>query len=147
MEIDINSLFIPYNYAVELKKLGFKEKCLGSFYTKIPENIVSSGVDWGGKFNGLEFHEADNDYQPNFILNTDKNHYVSAPLYQQAFDFMLKKLSEKYKLDYRISLYGDNSGYISLHNIYTCYFENDGWVDVNFKTKTECLEQLLRIYE
>lgn len=62
--------FLPYELAVKLKELGFNENCLAYFKDdefKIP-----------------------NPQEP-FRNSEMKSWFASAPLWQQAFDFLLKK--------------------------------------------------------
>lgn len=71
--------FVPYNLALELKKLGFDEECL-AFYSAYPKEerkfmIVS-------EFRTTKKLFLKNDYG----LNT-----VTAPLWQQAFDWFREK--------------------------------------------------------
>lgn len=60
--------FIPYKQSLELKELGYNEKCFGFYY-----------VD-------------DNDTDLHYLMLHNKNselgkEYVTAPLWQQAFDW------------------------------------------------------------
>lgn len=69
--------FVPYELAVKLKELGFDKECFGGY-------IRLSNGDFE-----LAFYK---DRLINF--NKESNIYVSAPLWQQAFDFMLNLLPE-----------------------------------------------------
>lgn len=64
----INHLFIPYEQALELKNLGFKEHCVGFFnpfhYLKVVGSVIKNPMS------GVE---------------------VTAPTYQQAFKFFRDK--------------------------------------------------------
>ena len=62
--------FIPYKIALELKKLGFKEECLAIY---CGESEI--------RFRVLE---------KNTFIN-DKSSWVTAPLWQQAFDWFREK--------------------------------------------------------
>lgn len=79
--------FIPYEQALELKKLGFNEACIGyynedkkifgvnpsSFYAK------NSDVSWNCKIS-------------NIFNKSAKLKLCTAPLYQQAFRWLYQKL-------------------------------------------------------
>ena len=71
--------FIPYEQALELKELGFKEKC---------------GAHYLGE--GEEYLELKWEIYRNDSINTSK--LIQAPLYQQAFRFF----REKYEFTYSI---------------------------------------------
>ena len=78
--------FIPYEQALELKELGFNEPCFGWFRsTLIPSNFTEFFLE-------TEFgmNESPSDWVNSNLL--DKA--CSAPLYQQAFSFLLKRISE-----------------------------------------------------
>jgi hypothetical protein len=63
----MESLFVPYEIALALKELGFDEKCLGYYeYTK--NFLITDSV---------------------FYTNSElQNEGVTAPLYQQAINFL-----------------------------------------------------------
>lgn len=71
--------FITYQQALELKRLGFDEPCIVCFY----------GISRDDKEDGL--------YLPSGmgrVCNSDlneKEHGITAPLWQQAFDYLLTK--------------------------------------------------------
>jgi hypothetical protein len=85
----IEELFVPYKIAVNLKEKGFDEPCLG--YTERE-----------GEFN--LFADA-------MFCNTNSTFqfYPTAPLYQQAIDWIFPKLEFNYPL-VSIQIYGDGSG-------------------------------------
>lgn len=72
--VTINKEFIPYEQALELKQLGFKEDCLGEWQNlKLGKNLV---VD----------EEVDRVFDVP-VLGAD----IRAPLYQQAFRWFREK--------------------------------------------------------
>jgi hypothetical protein len=79
----MESEFIPYTEALELKELGFDEPCFGWFRsTLIPSNFTEYFLET--KFG---MNESPSDWvNSNFL---DKA--CSAPLYQQAFRWLLKE--------------------------------------------------------
>ena len=90
----MNKEFIPYEQALELKELGFDERCFG-FYN--PRHEISKEPLYehtGGTFDNYN--------------RTD--YLVSAPLYQQAFRWF----REKY--DLFISIFHYENGY-ALNNL------------------------------
>lgn len=82
--------FIPYELALTLKELSFDEKCFMHYENSEGQLYESFGSD----------------YMKNSTL-TDWE--TSAPLWQQAFDWLL----EKYKLFPETTLWGDGIGYIT----------------------------------
>jgi hypothetical protein len=69
--------FIPYEQALALKELGFDEPCFGFYYTL-------NGRDW--KFvEKTEYHRLDDE------MNIGGKFTISAPLWQQAFDWFREK--------------------------------------------------------
>jgi hypothetical protein len=100
--------FIPYEQALALKELGFDEKCLGFYYDE----------------KGNVFHNS-------LILS-----YLIAPLYQQAFRWLLTLVNkdEHFGNKWSISYNGD---YYSLFS---------GGCNMGvFKTELECLKELIEI--
>jgi hypothetical protein len=77
--------FVPYEVALRLKVLGFKEKCLASFYTYDIENFKENKFDYRGKFN-IDYSSEDD-----YIINTDKSYYIAAPTFYQAFRWFREK--------------------------------------------------------
>ena len=99
--------FVPYAQSVELTELGY------------------SGIDFGGWC-----HAWENNPNPYFRANLDEAPYdVSAPLYQQAFSFLLNLL-----LDVSIHYFNDGSG-----NLKTI---GEG-VFFDFNNRKECLIELI----
>jgi hypothetical protein len=72
----LKDLFVPYEIAVILKNLGFKEDCLTFWHTTNGETLLR--MDY--RFSGYRNSENDN---------------TTAPLYQQALDF----LRTEYKIE------------------------------------------------
>lgn len=105
--------FIPYEQALALNKLGFIEMCI-AFYFLYQEKI--------------EYAE-----EGGFWVNS--NYYkerISAPLYQQAFQFLLDQLEF-----ISITYFNDGSG-----NLKEIGFNKP---IVNFDTRLECLVELLKL--
>lgn len=94
--------FVTYEIALDLKKLGFKDKCMASYYTYDIENFKKGEYDMRGKF------ECDYSTEDQYIINTDKTYYVAAPLWQQVIDWFrdIKKIDieiTRVFIDHKIS--------------------------------------------
>jgi hypothetical protein len=72
--------FIPYEQALALKELGFDEPCFGCYFHNNKDVV---------------------EYNPDGIpLNhNNRNSRISAPLYQQAFRWLLKKINKDVLFD------------------------------------------------
>lgn len=71
----IQEQFLPYEESLELKNIGFDEECLGFYYGK-------------GKFSFFTFIETTQEGKKQSQTNES---FVTAPLYQQVFDWFLEK--------------------------------------------------------
>ena len=101
--------FVPYAQSVELKELGY------------------SGINFAGWC-----HAWENNPNPYFRANVDEATYdVSAPLYQQAFQFLLNKLKIV-----SITYFNDGSGNLKLIG--------DG-IFFDFNNRKECLIELINL--
>ena len=74
----MNKEFIPYQQALELKELGFDEKC----YRGYDKNEM------------LFYSEQENGHELNYNVGMN----VSAPLYQQAFRWFREKYNFRYSI-------------------------------------------------
>lgn len=108
----ISKNFLDYDLSFSMKEIGFLEPCLASYYTKVDQNVKEGYYDYRGRLNGLEFHESDNDYLPNLIINGSKDYYISAPLYDQVFDWF----SDNYKIFTTINYYGKDQYFYEILN-------------------------------
>ena len=84
----MNKEFIPYEQALELKELGFKEECL-SYYE-------------GESFS---YHLA--------TMTSGDDYIIPAPLYQQAFRWF----REKHKIHAVIEITIESQWYFSIYNL------------------------------
>lgn len=130
---DISKNFIPYDLAVKLKELGFDEECLAGYIHLRGSN------SWELAF-----------YKDRIInFNKTSNLYVSAPLWQQAFDWF----EDRYNL--YLTIHGEA---LNGHRIGFYYsITEEGWInfyesvddDLIFDTKEEarqaCLEKLIEL--
>ena len=123
----MESLFCPYELALELKELGFDEISLFCYDTVHEGNPLS--------------------HCPHLLLNSQlegfENEPISAPLRQQAFRFF----REKYGLHYIICKNIQMDGYGYREVILTPYMEENE--NTIFKTyeeaEVECLVKLIKI--
>jgi hypothetical protein len=74
----MKNLFVPYEQALHLKELGFNEECLKQY---------SLCCDHDNKVIRVELYDSSL-----CIVTSSENYPVSAPLYQQAFDFFRKQV-------------------------------------------------------
>ena len=129
----MESLFCPYELALELKELGFDEKCIGlwqSKYNSVPYLNINSVENIDTLLSGK-------------IHNEDVNYIVKSPLWQQAFRFF----REKYGLHYIICKNIQMDGYGYREVILIPYMEENE--NTIFKTyeeaEVECLVKLIEI--
>ena len=125
----MESLFCPYELALELKKLGFDEGCFG-WWSWI-NGITASFYTYPIKNSNMHLH--------NMHLHNMHPNNCSAPLWQQAFDWFRKK----FKL----------LSFIDIDNSYRIY-HNDNKEDLDIDSKIfnsyeeaelECLKKLIEI--
>ena len=116
----IESNFVPYQIAVDMKSIGFNKPCFG-FYNRKEKLYLC-------------------DYKN---ANEEKISIISAPLYQQAFRFF----REKYGLHYIICKNIQMDGYGYREVILIPYMEENE--NTIFKTyeeaEVECLVKLIEI--
>ena len=118
----MESLFCPYELALELKELGFDEKCGACYYKKFD--------------NEIGYHKVYRNF--NFVSLT-----VSAPTFSQVFRFF----REKYGLHYIICKNIQMDGYGYREVILIPYMEENE--NTIFKTyeeaELECIKKLIEI--
>ena len=130
--------FLTYEDALALKELGYKEKCLASFYTYDIENFKKDKFDYRGKFN-IDYSGEDD-----YVINTDKSYYVTTPLYPQAFRWFREK-----------GIYGEPTSDLSNNLedrvfVYSSYSESGGYFvdrseeyDTYEEAQLACLRKLI----
>ena len=99
--------FIPYEQALALKELGFDEPCIGVYNTSNKKLFVVT---------------------PN---KDESFEYLNIPLYQQAFEYILKSYLRKYS----IRVLSDGSG---------AFYDDDNY-STDFRDKDSCLKKLIEI--
>lgn len=113
----MKSQFIPYEQALKLKELGFDEECFGLY------NPIFH----------LDFYSKN--YNINLITDT-KQIVCSAPLWQQAFDWLCKK----------IDFYENNLSIDYSSNGWTlCIHEYDSNEVIDLFSNEKALDKLIEI--
>ena len=127
----MESNFVPYQIALDMKSIGFDEPCFGYYYTL-------NGKDW-------EFGENESYNLLDEFYNIGPKFTLIAPLYQQAFRWF----REKYNLLGYVSQATISKGKVFM---FSCNEGNDTLVediDSDFKTYEEaefvCLKNLIEI--
>ena len=123
--------FVPYELALELRELGFNEKCF-SFYWSTPSlkhhKYLESGIRGEVRFGHF-----------------NNENRISAPLWQQAFDWF----REKYNLHIIIDSNVNNSGYrcciVNQNN--NIYNNIDDRFNTYNEARLECLKKLIELCE
>ena len=116
----MNNEFVPYEQAVELKELGFDEKC----YRGYDKNQM------------LFYSEQENGHELNYSVGMN----VSVPLYQQAFRWFREKyeyyveLGHGTRIDFYYTIYKDSVS-IAERNDYSTYED----------AENACLKKLIEI--
>lgn len=109
--------FVKYENALLLKNIGFNGFCLGVWDNQSKELFLN------------DTRELDITELPTV--------FILAPLYQQAVDFLLSQLDD----DHSITIYGDESGFITRH-IYQQWVDNE---DVDFGSREEMIQKLIKL--
>ena len=102
--------FIPYEQALALKELGFDEPCFG-YYVPLLDNTQELEIK---------------------LIQTNGNKIVIAPLYQQAFSFLLNIIK-----DVSITYWNDESGNLKYFGQVNPFYD--------FDNRKECLSVLIEI--
>ena len=117
--------FISYEEALALKELGFNEPCLFA-YNQDDENKLMTAPQLSS-------------YQINTGKNSDigKINKVTAPLYQQAFRWLMIKCEQICEKEISLKFWLDGSGSCKLMNLDDELFDYD--------SEIECLKKLIEI--
>lgn len=116
--------FVPYELAVKLKELGFDEPCLAK-YGMVSKRFYDNYVPYK---NSEDIHEP---------TGTFFNDFVSAPLWQQAFDWF--RVEKGYK---------SHVGYSEIDNFYyeiNWNLESFGDFKDYESARLACIEKLIEI--
>ena len=122
-QTEMNKEFIPYELALELKQLGFDEKCLASYYHAGRRLDICEYINHG-------------------------EHTVLAPTYSQAFRWFREKYDIDIDIDIRFLKHDDG---ISLKKYKVLIpFPNELFIDVGLFTtheeaELECLKKLIEL--
>lgn len=129
--------FVPYEFAVLLKHLGFNEPCF-AFYQREYAEVTPTMVDDNEQYKLTGFRTCKNSEIP--------EHYVSAPLFSQAFRWF----REKYELfsSCDISNFADKTyGYVITSPIPPHYLHNVHNLKSMEEAEIACLTNLIEIVE
>jgi hypothetical protein len=121
--------FIPYEQALDLKELGFDEKCYG-YFTR-DEEFFYFDVD--------DLSSAYTKNMDNLVVNSVNGLECTAPLKQQAFRWF----REKYNLFGHIEVEHNNSFYWYIKN--PEQFISSQKSDAYEEAELECLKKLIEI--
>ena len=133
----MESFFCPYELALELKELGFDEKCIGlwqSKYNSVPYLNINSVENIDTLLSGK-------------IHNEDVNYIVKSPLWQQAFDWFMNN----YKLFPKIDQYYGERFYVNIEDMnFPSLYSSDKLRDLGEyssyeEARLECLKKLIEI--
>lgn len=117
--------FIPYNLALKLKELGFKEDCLRTYSWYYSPYF-------GGKEDISTVKLLNEEEVRSEVIQEKPRKYCPAPLWQQAFDWLLLKLPD-YILDQMENTFGIR------------YYDGEEWNHILMtNTRQACLEQLIK---
>ena len=130
----MNKEFIPYEQALELKELGFDEKCLAYYHQDERLEVAEENMLWLGKYG------------------------VLAPLCQQAFRWFREKQELFHKIDSAYYTEGDPTKYyedtrtiIAFRGFYMNkyearkFLEVKGFYDTYEEAELACLKKLIEI--
>jgi len=129
--------FIPYEQALELKKLGYDGPCLNRFYTKPKSKMFS--LDEKGRHYPIK-NTSNKLYTlgEHFVLNEDN--VIITPLYQQVFKWFRKEhklvacVRTNFNVDFYYEIYIDHMN-VMMSRHYKTYEE----------VELECLKKLIEI--
>ena len=82
--------FIPYGQALELKELGFDEKCYGHYTSEGELNTIEDYAKYGADILQM--------INKRFNSETYMKEVCTAPLYQQAFKFFRDRYGYSYSI-------------------------------------------------
>jgi hypothetical protein len=121
--------FVTYELAVKLKELGFDEECLNIFFKR--EKRISFNIGY--------YLNKNSDF-------TEDSNYISAPLWQQTFDWF----RDQYRLHTEIRSYtAERFTFVIQELKNTVKYIEYGGINNIFKTYEEareaCLEKLIEL--
>ena len=127
--------FIPYELALELKKLGFDEICLGYYFI---------GNTFSISMNNTMFTK-------NSIVNNRPDNVITAPLWQQAFDWfrekydIFSKINRNY-IDKSLKEYWYEIEYFHNNSLHGTSSIADSKYNLTYEeARLECLKKLIEL--
>lgn len=128
--------FIPYEQALSLKKLGFNEECFSTYSCNTHELSRNPSHDMA---------DLPIDGQPYFWKNSKiHNSNITAPLWQQAFDWFREKYNlsgevYNFKSEWHVDIEDIKQGFNIFSNEHSFPYE------IYEESKLECLKKLIEI--
>lgn len=124
----MNSQFVPHPLAQELKELGFDQKCILCYYDGELENPM------------IETWPNNNSYLAK--EHSQHGECISAPVYQQAIQFLTPMLS-KVKGTYRVIVIQATGEYWLQERV---GYGMDGYFKgISDETNEDCIRQLIKV--
>jgi hypothetical protein len=134
MENNLQDIFVPYAESLELKQLGFDEKCI-ALHTIIPEDDIKwFTIPEQGITDKHSFGSSKNYNSKSF----EEEGSISSPTWEQAWKFMRCK----YKINPVITCYSE------LGNAWKYHIPNEGGGQGFYtyeEARLECLRKLIEI--
>jgi len=112
--------FVPYNISIQLNKLNFNENCLG-YWDILLEKLFIEDIKSNTSIENLE-------------------HFVLAPIWQQAYEFLLKKVN-KFVTGIEYLLCDDGFDLVLIERDYTRDIKDKGIAT----GKEECIQELINL--
>lgn len=128
----MNKEFIPYEQALELKRLGFDESCFG-FYDKY---LLDSEIELK-----IEPNKRTNAY----FIKAKANHCCLAPLYQQAFRWFREKYNMHSFIDCKWKNLGWEYVLVDLDKMETISTIKNYGFKLPEEAELACLKKLIEI--
>lgn len=126
----MKKLFCTYNISLKLKELGFDEPCFGHYETKVDIIQPRQIYNWlSGEINKDLFR---------------KDVDILAPLWQQAIEFLLKGLQQKYP--YIHIMYVNPNKYSILIEQPKDTFTGRDYVEYGVETIEELVLKMIELY-
>jgi hypothetical protein len=129
----MNKEFIPYEQALELKELGFDEKCLAKY---APQDETKGKMVLFGQGEWLSY------FYINYYPIED------APLYQQAFRWFREKHNLVSKVDVCANRYDSvyyDTTIIDCKKLIVCDNQDNGKYNTYEEAELSCLKKLIEI--
>jgi hypothetical protein len=134
----MKNLFVPYYLSLKLKCLGFDEPCFAvhNYPHKDAEGLCDEHSFSFALINEIQ-HDKKEFVSTESLKNSDK--YLSAPTWDQGFEFLLQNYKITYQLQYSLI----KSYSVSIFQLDTLLFQKYGFDTVE-KAKEFAMETMLK---